>query len=97
MRQPSKQEGTPEPAAPPSQAYQGALEAVFAIVIAMGDRLLGRRKLGTEPWWSDGGYSDSGSRPSSSASSAMRRMVEEAGADGSARDRARRKRRKEGE
>ena len=49
-RQPSKQEGTPEEGRRRAKAYQTAMEAVFAIPIAMGLGWWADGKLGSEPW-----------------------------------------------
>jgi F0F1-type ATP synthase assembly protein I len=49
-RQPSKQEGTPEEGRRRAKAYQAAMEAVFAIPIAMGIGWWADGRLGSEPW-----------------------------------------------
>jgi F0F1-type ATP synthase assembly protein I len=96
-RQPSKHEGTPEAGRRRAKAYQTAMEAVFAIPIAMGIGWWVDRKLGSEPWGLLVGLGF-GFATFIFRLAAMRRMVEEAGADAERETRARRKRRrKEGE
>ena len=92
-RQPSKHEGTPKPGRRRAKAYQTAMEAVFAIPIAMGIGWWADRKLGSEPWGLLVGLGF-GFAAFVLRLAAMRRMVEEAGEDAERETRARRKRRK---
>lgn len=90
-RQPSKQEGTPEEGRRRAKAYQAAMEAVFAIPIAMGIGWWVDTKLGSEPWGLLVGLGF-GFATFIVRLSRMRGMVEKAGAEAERESALRRKR-----
>lgn len=88
-RQPSKQEGDPEEGRRRAKAYQTAMEAVFAIPIAMGIGWWADTKLGSEPWGLLVGLGF-GFATFIFRISRLRGMVEKAGADAERENAARR-------